>query len=81
MAAVTFTQGPNYIVIGNRRMITGIFNTAGAADTFATGLNYISSAQATENTNAAIGLTKSGATITFVTAGATTANQLVVVGI
>jgi len=81
MAAVTFTQGPNYIVIGNRRMITGVFNTAGAADTFATGLNFISAAMAMENTNVAMGLTRSGATITFVTAGATTANQLMVVGI
>jgi len=81
MAAVTFTQGPQYEVFGNRRVITGVFNTAGAADTFDTKLNFISTVQATENTNVAIGLTRSGATITFVTAGATTANQLWVVGL
>ena len=71
MAAVTVDRKRSYVQ-GNKRVVSAQVDIAATGDTWVTGLKFIESANANDSTNAAVGLTKSGGTLTFVTAGAIT---------
>lgn len=70
MAAVTINKQLRTIVMGHVRVEIADIDIAADTDTWATGLNDILYAAGTSPTNNAIGLTKSGGTITWQTAGA-----------
>ena len=69
MAAATITNRRSS-VIGNKRMITADVTVAGVSDTWITGLKKVEAMSVDPTTLADAAATKSGGTITFVTAGA-----------
>lgn len=79
MAAVTVDSEKN-AVFGNYRAIMAQVDIANDADTWDTNLSQIYFVGATSATNAAIGATLSGGTITFQTGGAESNVQVLVLG-
>jgi hypothetical protein len=69
MAAVTVDRSRT-AVFGNRRVRLATVDIAADADTWVSGLRRIESLSAISETNAAIGATFSGGTVTFQTGGA-----------
>lgn len=80
MAAVTVDRKRS-LVFGNRRVITATVDIAADADTWVSGLRIIESLSALSETNAAIGATFSGGTVTFQTGGAENNVLVQVVGL
>lgn len=80
MAAVTVDTRSD-AVIGNKRLITATVDIAADADTWDTQLAIIESVTAISETNAAIGATISGGTVTFQTAGAENNVRVSVIGL
>ena len=80
MAAVTVDRKRS-LVFGNRRVITATVDITADADTWVSGLRIIESLSALSETNAAIGATFSGGTVTFQTGGAENNVLVQVVGL
>lgn len=80
MAAVTVDRRRS-IVMGSKRVIVAQIDVAADADTWDTKLKLIESAHASSETNAAIGFTKSGGTLTFQTGGAENNVLVTVIGV
>ena len=68
MPAVTETSREETIE-GNHRVVYGYLASVDSGDTWDSRLKVITSAQANAETGAAVGMTISGGTITFVNAG------------
>lgn len=75
MAAVTVANRRE-IVMGSIRAIAATVTIANNGDTWATGLGKVQYVQAEPTTAAAMGATKSGGTVTFVTGGALVADVI-----
>lgn len=76
MAAATVNRSRT-VVFGNKRVVLADVSIAANGDTFNTKMKILDSASAESSTTGAVGITKSGGTLTFVTGGAI-ANILVV---
>ena len=80
MAAVTVDRVRSS-VFGNRRVVTATIDIAADTDTWAVpGMRFIEHASLTSQTNAAIGYTKSGGTLTLQTGGVENNVDALVVG-
>lgn len=71
MAAATVTNRKEF-VFGSLRCIAATVTIANSGDTWVTGLGKVLYTQAEPTTNASMGVTKSGGTLTFVSGGALT---------
>lgn len=71
MAAATVTRERRW-VSGDKRIVSAKLQIAATLDTYVTKLHLIENVVLTPNTNAAVGCTVSGGTVTFVTGGALT---------
>lgn len=69
MAAVTVNR-TRTVVMGNKRVVLADVSVAANGDTFNTKMKLLDSVSAESSTTGAVGVTKSGGTITFVTGGA-----------
>jgi hypothetical protein len=80
MAAVTVDTRTDH-VFGDRRAIVGQIDIANDADTLVTGFSQVDFVAATSETNAAIGATISGGTVTFQTGGAEANVRILIIGL